>query len=130
MARVAGKRIVFVDGEHVRNCVSLEFTMGGNSAIYPAFVPKGTIWLDRSLEKSPIDCSATALHEAVEEKMMRRYGWNYDAAHDVADSVEAKYRAHMMIVGPPKQPLKEAEKWYREWCSNLPRHRIRRRKRI
>ena len=88
---VTGLAVYLVDGERVRNELDIDFTCGGNEAVYPNYVPKGEIWIDDVL--GPLDQTATILHEIVERNLMLGKGWSYERAHDAASSRERPFRS-------------------------------------
>ncbi len=99
LGRIAGLTIYLVDGLYVRNHLDIDFTCGGNSAIYPTYVPVGEIWLDDAAHV--MDRMATTLHEMVELDQMLHHGKDYDHAHDMASSVEQVFRKELRR-SPPK----------------------------
>lgn len=98
LGTVAGLKIFLVSGERVRNAIDIDFTMGGNEAIYPQYVPAGEIWIDDAA--GHLDRCATALHEIVERDQMMRFGKDYDAAHGVASAVERPFRKELLARPP------------------------------
>lgn len=93
LGKVAGLRVYLVSGEHVRNHIDIDFTMGGNEAVYPRYVPAGEIWLDDAAHW--LDRNATALHEIVERHQMMVVGKDYNDAHEVASAVERPFRREL-----------------------------------
>lgn len=91
--------VYLVDGELVRNDIDIDFTCGGNEAVYPNYVPKGEIWIDDAL--TPLDRTATALHEIVERELMMQKNWSYDRAHDAASARERVFRKEL-VRDPPR----------------------------
>jgi hypothetical protein len=89
LGHVAGVAIYVVSGEQVRDDVDIDFTMGGNEAVY-TYVPPGEIWIDDAAHV--LDRTATALHELVERDLMLRHGMDYDRAHDAANIRERAFR--------------------------------------
>jgi hypothetical protein len=81
--------IYVVSGEQVRDDVDIDFTMGGNEAVY-TYVPPGEIWIDDAAHVH--DRIATALHEMVERDLMLRHGMDYDRAHEAANTWERTFR--------------------------------------
>lgn len=98
LGKVANLRVFLVSGEHVRNHIDIDFTMGGNEAVYPRYVPAGEIWLDDAAHW--LDRNATALHEIVERHQMMVVGKDYDDAHEVASAVERPFRRELAKVPP------------------------------
>lgn len=80
--------IIPVDCEAVRNEKSVDFCEGGTWVTY-AFIPKGEVWLDKTLE--PQDMLATLIHELSEIGVMN-FGLDYGDAHDIASAVEDTLR--------------------------------------
>lgn len=93
LGKLAGLTIYLVSGEQVRNKSDIDFTCGGNEAVYPSYVPVGEIWIDDALHA--LDRSATILHEMVERDLMLHHGMTYDVAHDVASSRERVLRKEL-----------------------------------
>lgn len=79
-----------VDGQTVRDEVSVDFVEGGNSGRY-SFVPEDEIWVEAVM--TPEDQAATVVHEFIEREHMLSDGLSYDDAHDVANTVEHEFRA-------------------------------------
>jgi hypothetical protein len=113
VGQAGGHRVRAVNGEAVRSTISIDFTQGGNSAIYPKYVPRGEIWFEKML--SPLDVTGTVLHELIEEWLMKRRKFSYDRAHDAANVVEGKLRAHVVAHGAPGSPFQIASRWYSQW---------------
>src|ERR1700751_5088796 len=99
LGKVAGLAIYLVSGVDVRNNTDIDFTCGGNEAVYPSYVPPGEIWLDDAA--GPLDRTATALHEIVERDQMMRFGKSYDDAHEIASATERPFRREL-AKEPPK----------------------------
>ncbi len=93
LGKVAGLAIYLVSGVDVRNNTDIDFTCGGNEAVYPSYVPPGEIWLDDAA--GPLDRTATALHEIVERDQMMRFGKSYDDAHGARLGLGARIRQKM-----------------------------------
>jgi ribulose-5-phosphate 4-epimerase/fuculose-1-phosphate aldolase len=93
LGTVAGLAVYLVSGEQVRNTLDIDFTQGGNEAIYPKYVPPGEIWLDDAMHA--LDRTATAFHEIVERHMMIEHGMTYDDAHEVASELEKVFRREL-----------------------------------
>ena len=83
-----GFKVRLVDGEKVRDTISVDFTCGDNDQ-HSSFVPKGEIWIDSCL--SPKDAAATLLHEFTEVGLMAK-GQTYGMAHDAANKIERAFR--------------------------------------
>jgi len=90
LGKVAGLSVYLVSGEHVRDQIDVDFTMGGNEGAYPHYVPPGEIWIDDAMH--PLDRTATALHEIVERDLMLHHDMSYDRAHDAANVRERAFR--------------------------------------
>lgn len=99
LGQVTGLPIYLVDGEKVRNEIDIDFTCGGHRFVYPNYIPGDEIWIDNAL--SPLDRTATLLHEVVERNLMADKGWGYDQAHDAASARERPFRIELMR-DPPK----------------------------
>jgi hypothetical protein len=93
LGKLAGLSIYLVSGEQVRNKSDIDFTQGGNEAVYPTYVPAGEIWVDDAMHA--LDRAATILHEIVERDLMLHHGMDYDHAHDVASSREREFRKEL-----------------------------------
>lgn len=102
-----GLVVYLVDGELVRNDLDIDFTCGGNEAVYPNYVPRSEIWIDNAL--SPLDRTATALHEIVERDLMMSKGWSYDRAHDAASARERVFRKELQAARPKGTDLRRVE---------------------
>lgn len=107
----AGLSVYIVDGERVRHDHDIDFTMGGNEAIYPTYVPRGEIWIDDALH--PLDATATTFHEIVERDLMLRLGWSYDDAHDAASECEIIFRKDLIAKRPSSLDLGRVETAFR-----------------
>ena len=99
LGKVAGLTVYLVSGVDVRNNTDIDFTCGGNEAVYPSYVPPNEIWLDDAA--GPLDRTATALHEIVERDQLMRFGKNYEDAHEVASATERPFRREL-AKSPPK----------------------------
>jgi hypothetical protein len=78
-----------VDGTKVRDDIDTDFTMGGNPSRY-SYIPKGEMWVEKNL--SPKDRVSTVIHEAIEHRLMKNRGMNYETAHDEANKSDKKVR--------------------------------------
>ena len=83
-----GRRIVIVDGTHVRDHHDSDFSQGGNGYRY-RFIPRGEIWIDGQIDQS--EWSLIAFHECHEAELMRS-GRSYSRAHDAAKRLEDQFR--------------------------------------
>jgi len=81
--------IMLIDGEEVRNKISVDFTMGGHEFVYD-YVPENEVWIEDL--KSDFDKLCTIIHELVERYIMGKYGIEYEEAHDIATKVEHQIR--------------------------------------
>ncbi len=99
LGSIMGLAVYEVSGEWVRNERDIDFTQGGNEAVYPNYVPRGEIWIEDGL--SPLDRTATVFHEIYERNMMMGKGWSYDRAHDAASAAERVFRRDLKR-NPPK----------------------------
>jgi hypothetical protein len=93
LGKVAGLPIYLVSGRQIRDTTDIDFTCGGNEAVYPSYVPPGEIWIDDALHTH--DRIATALHEIVERDQMMRHGLDYDDAHEIASAHERPFRREL-----------------------------------
>jgi hypothetical protein len=80
---------MLIDGEEVRNKISVDFTMGGHEFVYD-YVPENEVWIEDL--KSDFDKLCTIIHELVERYIMGKYGTEYEEAHDIATKVEYQIR--------------------------------------
>lgn len=92
VGKLAGLHIYTVNGELLRRTVDTDFTMGGNPARY-GYVPAGELWIDSYM--SPVDQTATLLHEYVEYVLMSEKSLSYDDAHDRATAAEQRLRVKL-----------------------------------
>ncbi len=104
---VTGLPVYLVDGLLVRNKIDLDFTCGGNGAVYPNYVPRNEIWIDDAL--NAFDRTATVLHEIVERNLMFDRGWSYDRAHDAASASERVFREELALRPPRATDLHRVE---------------------
>jgi hypothetical protein len=78
-----------VDGTYVREAYDIDFTQGGHHYRY-AWIPEREIWIDDALHAD--ERMYVVLHEALERKLMKTGGLNYEVAHEIASRVELQYR--------------------------------------
>jgi hypothetical protein len=116
LGRVAGLSVWLVSGEYVRNHTDIDFTQGGNEAIY-TYVPKNEIWLDDATK--PFDQTATTFHEMVERYLMLHRGQTYDTAHDAASTAERPFRRELARARPTRWDGVKVAAKYREWLAEL-----------
>jgi hypothetical protein len=93
-----GIKVFLVDGRYIRDNIGVSFGIGGHSRAYD-FIPKGEIWLEKSLD--PKERDAILIHELYERKRMMQNKWNYLQAHHAATIAEWHIR---------KNPQKTASK--------------------
>lgn len=94
-------RVYLVNGQYVRDNLDQDYTQGGHWKVYPEFIPKGEVWIDRALDTDE-DRKATLLHEIVEMGAMgesRGKDTVYENAHNnIANPAEAKGRANPALL--------------------------------
>lgn len=122
LGKVAGLSIYLVDGAKIRNEIDIDFTCGGNEAVYPSYNPPGEIWLDDAA--GPLDRTATALHEIVERDQMMRFGKNYEDAHEVASATERPFRRELTKSPPRAFNAKLVSAAYRAYLKDPGRHPV------
>lgn len=92
-----------VANQVMRHC-AMDWTTGGNHEKWP-FVPKRQLWLSHSLEED--ECQHDGLHEAVEQHLMSKLGYSYDAAHAIANWYEKQYMEELDVGGPAEKDAKD-----------------------
>ena len=122
LGKIAGLSVYLVSGVSVRNNTDIDFTCGGNEAVYPSYVPPGEIWLDDAA--GPLDRTATALHEIVERDQMMRFGKSYDDAHEVASATERPFRRALASDPPRTFAPRRVSAAYREYLRNPNRYPV------
>jgi hypothetical protein len=122
LGKVAGLSVYLVSGVDVRNNTDIDFTCGGNEAVYPSYVSPGEIWLDDAA--GPLDRTATALHEIVERDQMMRFGKSYDDAHEVASATERPFRREMAKAPPKTFDARRVGAAYRAYLKNPGRYPV------
>lgn len=122
LGKVAGLDVYLVSGVYVRNNLDIDFTCGGNEAVYPSYVPPGEIWLDDAA--GPLDRTATCLHEIVERHQMMTYGKSYDDAHEVASATERPFRRELAKNPPRAFDGKRVAAAYRKYLQNPGRYPV------
>jgi len=122
LGKIAGLSVYLVSGVSVRNNTDIDFTCGGNEAVYPSYVPPGEIWLDDAA--GPFDRMATALHEIVERDQMMRYGKTYDDAHEVASANERPFRRELAKAPPRAFDARRVAAAYRAYLRNPGRYPV------
>lgn len=122
LGKIAGLSIYLVDGAKIRNEIDIDFTCGGNEAVYPSYNPPGEIWLDDAA--GPLDRTATALHEIVERDQMMRFGKDYDDAHEVASANERPFRKQLAASPPRSFDARRVAAAYRAYLRDPERHPV------
>lgn len=117
LGKIAGLSIYLVSGERVRDDVDIDFTLGGNEAVY-TYVPPGEIWIDDAAHV--LDRTATALHELVERDLMLHHGMDYDRAHDAASARERSFRREFAHQHPVKFDVRGVTAAYRAYLRDVP----------
>lgn len=79
-------KIVYIDGNEVRNERDIEFALGGHYYRY-SFIPQDEIWIEQTLKDSD-DEVPIIVHEIVERLLMKNNGASYDEAHESANTIE------------------------------------------
>ena len=113
LGKVSGLSVYLVSGVSVRNTIDIDFTCGGNEAVYPSYVPPDEIWLDDAA--GPLDRTATCLHEIVERDQMIRFGKNYEDAHEVASATERPFRRELSSSPPRAFDVRRCAAAYRKY---------------
>lgn len=116
LGKVCGLSVWLVSGEYVRNHTDIDFTQGGNEAIY-TYVPKNEIWIDDATR--PFDQTATTFHEMVERYLMLHRGQIYDTAHDAASTAERPFRRELARERPTRWDGARVAAKYRAWLAEL-----------
>lgn len=116
LGRVDGVQIYLVSGERVRDEIDVDFTEGGNDAVY-TYVPAGEVWIDDAAHA--LDRTATALHELVERDLMLRRGLSYDEAHDAANERERALRRDLVRRRPARFDLDRVAGAYRDYLGGI-----------
>jgi hypothetical protein len=119
LGRVEGLVIYLVNGEKVRDTLDVDFTNGGNDAIYPRYIPAGEVWIDDA--QHVLDRTATALHELVERDLMLHHGMSYDGAHDAANGHERAFREVLVHRRPLRFDGRRLAEAYRTYLREKPR---------
>jgi len=108
---VDGIRYVFVDGPFVRANFHIDFVEGGHHYRYE-FIPEDEIWIED--EMSQIDTVAVGIHETIERRLMKNFGWSYDDGHDAASNIERKFRDIIMRKGTYIPDYEKIKKMFAE----------------
>ena len=122
LGRVAGLKVFLVSGVYIRNNLDIDFTCGGQEAVYPSYVPPGEVWLDDAA--GPLDQTATALHEIVERDQMMRLGKNYDDGHEVASATERPFRRELAKRPPRKFDARRVGIAYKAYLRDPGKHPV------
>lgn len=122
LGKVAGLSVYLVSGVQVRNRIDIDFTCGGNEAVYPSYVPPDEIWLDDAA--GPLDRTATCLHEIVERDQMMRFGKDYNDAHEVASATERPFRRELAKSPPRAYDGKRVAAAYRAYLRKPDRYPV------
>ena len=108
--------VFLVDGEIVRNGVSIEFALGGHHYVGPGYdkIPEGEIWVEDTGDVQ--DLADNIAHEIIERLLMKYAKMEYEDAHEIASSAEEVLRREECEGCEKGKAKKEgAEKWK---CSN------------
>jgi len=84
--------IYLVHGGEVAEKFDPDFVLGGNGMAYD-WIPRDEIWIDASYDAA--QRKYIIFHELVEWTLMYYYGWDYERAHDLANSDERKHRIEL-----------------------------------
>lgn len=122
LGKVSGLAVYLVSGVNVRNTIDIDFTCGGNEAVYPSYVPPGEIWLDDAA--GPLDRTATCLHEIVERDQMMRFGKDYNDAHEVASATERPFRRELAASPPRAFDARRCGTAYQKYLRNPGRYPV------
>lgn len=118
LGEVADLSVYLVSGEWIRNEVDIDFTMGGNEAVYPSSVPLGEIFIDDAAHG--LDRTATALHEIVERDQMLRFGKDYE----VASAHERPFRRDLARGSSKEFDARRMTAAYRAYLRDPERHPV------
>lgn len=97
-----GVKIYFIDADHVRVDIDIDYTMGGHAYVYPNYVPEDEVWIDEEMNER--NQYSTIVHEITERNEMRNKHLTYSKAHDDASTAELKVRKKL-----EKERKKEGE---------------------
>jgi len=87
--------IYMVDGNEVKIKYDMDFVEAGNSEA-KNYIPKNEIWIDSSTDTTNIKFSI--YHEIVERFYMNVYDYDYEKAHDIANTIEKQMRIKHEII--------------------------------
>jgi hypothetical protein len=91
-----GTKVFIVDGDYVRDNISVDFVEGGHDLVYK-FVPEGEIWVEKMIVGH--DERMNMIHEIYEHTLMKHMKLSYDVAHDHTQTVEKILREHFKTKG-------------------------------
>ncbi len=97
----SGVKVFLVDGDHVRNEIEVEYTLGGHHYVYE-WIPEDEVWIE--VVPDVHDRLCNLFHELYERTVMKEYGFNYDVAHQMASSMELEYRHGKIKAGKQPKP--------------------------
>ena len=91
LGQIGSYTVWLVHGDVLRDEVDIDFTNGGNPAVY-GYVPDDEVWVeDFEGPRRYKDMACTLLHEMIEMTLMQQ-GQAYGDAHDYASGIEDLYR--------------------------------------
>lgn len=100
-------KVWIVDGELVRDFISVEFEKGGHDKFY-SFIPKNEVWIDNDVEISEI--KFILIHEMHERRLMAK-GMKYLPAHNDSNRIEKFCRENPEEIDKKlKEEIKENNK--------------------
>lgn len=94
-------RVFLVNGEHIRNHLETDFTMGSNHKV-SGFIPRGEVWVDDRVSEN--DRLALIYHEIVETRLMEEHNMTYEEAHAIATESEKGFREQYFEATVDKRP--------------------------
>lgn len=92
LGAVGAWQVWAVDGPTVRDVLDIDFTQGGNPAVY-GYVPDNEIWLEDKASAKDLAC--TLFHEVEEARLMQTLGLPYEEAHKRASLLEERLRQRL-----------------------------------
>ena len=84
-----GINVFLVDGEYVRDNITIEFALGGHHYVYDQ-IPENEIWIEPT--EHTRDFEDNLAHECYERKLMKYEKMEYDEAHQKASTLERDRR--------------------------------------
>lgn len=99
-------KIYMVDGNDVKTKYDMDFVEAGNSEAKD-YIPKNEIWIDSSTDVANIKFNI--YHEVIERFYMNVYNYDYEKAHDLANTIEKQMRIKNELV---KAYLNENYEWH------------------